>query len=475
MDKGNRSPNPFVLCKSINWRAAGQADARARLEERQKERKKPVHLQNTYVTRATGRNIPRIRKELAEMWRGPTPVKPDESIAALYKMTEKKDKNKMRQTARQLIESKRDIFHLEFAIKNKRDVIAKLRFKSLLANEKMNESERRLIHDGQLFDEFLHVNNETASEAMKLADAESRKHQTKVKRIKDLNSQICETRAQLCQLENVKALKDEIKQFVFLVHHNQRTSDEPITQTSSQWAKKWDETRPTSVQIPFANPNNLLESLYELEDRNLSLIGHFQHSEEEFEEVRTIFKRNVKKIETQIEELKSHMELVENTVERCNTRAEELKFYCSMFESSEFSDQDAELQHFENAIEHVYNETTGQKNLEMNIDSLTMLTFIETRLDDLIEMEESLPPMRVKEEQKERDKQRRIEARERKIQDHTDAQKERLVRAQNRNASHRMKRIGRRLVGRSRPFDQPERLVSEELDVHIDHEADFFV
>ena len=40
----------------------------------------------------------------------------------------------------------------------------------------------------------------------------------------------------------------------------------------------------------------------------------------------------------------------------------------------------------------------------MNIDSLTLLTFIETRMEDLIDLEETLNPDHVKAAQKEREK-----------------------------------------------------------------------
>merc|ERR1712142_173760 len=59
--------NPYVFTNSINWREAALADTKALLEERREERSKPVHLQNTYVSRAHGGNIPRIRKEIAAL------------------------------------------------------------------------------------------------------------------------------------------------------------------------------------------------------------------------------------------------------------------------------------------------------------------------------------------------------------------------------------------------------------------------
>lgn len=68
----------------------------------------------------------------------------------------------------------------------------------------------------------------------------------------------------------------------------------------------------------------MLDTISELEDRNLSLIGHFQQSEEEFDEIKQLFKISAHKLDTQIEQLKSHMEVIHSTVDRNDTRAEGL-------------------------------------------------------------------------------------------------------------------------------------------------------
>lgn len=147
-----------------------------------------------------------------------------------------------------------------------------------------------------------------------------------------------------------------------------------------------------------------------------------------------------------------------------------------MFEhgDSEFKDQDSELLVFEKQIERVYNATIGNNtNIDMHVESLTMLTFIETRLEDLIEIEESMPPSRVKEIQKERDRTRRIQAREQKILNKDLEQKERSLRARNRNALDHKKRVGRRLVQRSKPFNQQTKK-EVVLQDEEDKDAEFF-
>ena len=80
----------------------------------------------------------------------------------------------------------------------------------------MTAAEKRLIHDSQLFDEYLQVTNDVATEAMNQAEAEEKRHKAKMAQIKQLNAQLCEGRSEICRLENRLAIKDEIKQFIFL-------------------------------------------------------------------------------------------------------------------------------------------------------------------------------------------------------------------------------------------------------------------
>merc|ERR1711915_616321 len=140
--------------------------------------------------------------------------------------------------------------------------------------------------------------------------------------------------------------------------------------------------------VPFESSADLLETIGELEDRNFSLIGHFEHSEEDFDEIQRVFKQTEQKLDAQIDEL---------------------QFFCEMFETGDCDyDQDNILAKLEDGISHAYSQSIGIADFEMNIDSLTLLTFIETRMEDLIDLEETLNPAQVKEAQKEREKERRI-------------------------------------------------------------------
>jgi len=108
-------------------------------------------------------------------------------------------------------------------------------------------------------------------------------------------------------MEDKFGVKDEIKQFVNLVHHNTSTSDnKPISMDSPNWIAAWNTIYSTRDENPFSPSSGvdlMLERIAELETRNLSLIGHFQHSEESFDEVKKVFEKTEQRLEKQIQDL----------------------------------------------------------------------------------------------------------------------------------------------------------------------------
>jgi hypothetical protein len=168
----------------------------------------------------------------------------------------------------------------------------------------------RLGKESIAFDEHLHDANAAAISAMQEADEMSRQHRRKNAEIKKITGQIAEIRSEICRMEDKFGIKDEIKQFINLVHHNTSTSDnKPISMDSPDWIAAWNTIYSTRDENPFS-PNSgvdlLLERIEELETRNLSLIGHFQHSEEAFDEVKKVFEKTEHRLGKQIQDLQVH-------------------------------------------------------------------------------------------------------------------------------------------------------------------------
>ena len=81
----------------------------------------------------------------------------------------------------------------------------------------------------------------------------------------------------------------------------------------------------------------------------------------------------------------------------------------------------------------MYAKTVGSLDIDMQVDSLVMLTAIENRLEELIEQEETLQGSTVREAQKELEKLRRQHAREEKQRQVEQKHKERAQRAKERS------------------------------------------
>ena len=81
----------------------------------------------------------------------------------------------------------------------------------------------------------------------------------------------------------------------------------------------------------------------------------------------------------------------------------------------------------------MYAKTVGALDIDMQVDSLVMLTSIENRLEELIEQEELLQGGAVREAQKELEKLRRQHAREEKQRQVEKKHKERAQRAKERS------------------------------------------
>merc|ERR1719353_1327225 len=207
------------------------------------------------------------------------------------------------------------------------------------------------------------------------------------------------------------------------------------------------------------------------------MIHHFQHSEEVIEDMK-IFQASKKSgLQTTLNELKSHVQIMQETIAAREKRAKELQFICKMYEigSQEQDMQEKLLVELGSKIEKVYKVVVGR--LEIKIDGLMMLTSIENRLQDLIEEVESFPTEKVRFAQKFKDKQRRLKLREEKLEQQKQKQEERAKRAVERAATVAFRSKGRKLVFRSDPFkkghsEQYNNATSRQED--LDKDAEFF-
>jgi len=210
-----------------------------------------------------------------------------------------------------------------------------------------------------------------------------------------------------------------------------------------------DDWRP---QLYFTKPKQLLDIYAELESHNLSLITNGQETEEalqdleeriDLEESRMATER--KYLEMQIDELKTEIRNEEDLAWFARERT-------SYFSSNNVDHQEKDMDQLNGKVAQVYTVCIGEN--EANISTLQMLTNIENRLEELFESIAKMPAHKVEEAERAKEKQRRLRAREEKIEQQRIHQEERVRKALQRAQAAPKRQTGRKLVFRSAPPKQ---------------------
>ena len=107
----------------------------------------------------------------------------------------------------------------------------------------------------------------------------------------------------------------------------------------------------STVVIQNQNPSEIIAMIEDFENRNLSLIGHYQNSEEELDGIKKSHQRTVNNYDRQLQLLKDHLAVIQTTLDRFVERAAELELCCKMFSTfEEASNQDDILTQFDSKI-----------------------------------------------------------------------------------------------------------------------------
>uniref|UniRef100_A0ABM5FJR2 Cilia- and flagella-associated protein 100 n=1 Tax=Pogona vitticeps TaxID=103695 RepID=A0ABM5FJR2_9SAUR len=224
-----------------------------------------------------------------------------------------------------------------------------------------------------------------------------------------------------------------------------QASDEKI---SPELSDDEDDMEP---ELYFTDPHQLLNLFTELEEQNLSLIQNSQETEETLDEIRHTLATTRNKMDREIEQLKLLTVTLQTNIIKEEETAADLELKARVFSFGEYKAevQDKMLVSLHRKVLEVYRRCIGEN--EANLGTLQMLTVIEHQLDDLLECLERVPPAKIEQAEKAKEKERRMRLREEKIRQQRQLQEERLQRALARAQADIKKKSGRRLVFRSEP------------------------
>uniref|UniRef100_A0A8C6YMN2 Cilia and flagella associated protein 100 n=1 Tax=Naja naja TaxID=35670 RepID=A0A8C6YMN2_NAJNA len=153
----------------------------------------------------------------------------------------------------------------------------------------------------------------------------------------------------------------------------------------------------------------------------------------------------------EIEQLKMLAVTLQANIVKEEETAADLELKARVFSFGEYKAdvQDKMLVSLHRKVLEVYRRCIGEN--EANLGTLQMLTVIEHQLDDLLECLERVPPGKIEQAEKAKEKERRMRMREEKIRQQRQLQEERLQRALARAQADIKKKTGRRLIFRSEP------------------------
>ncbi len=183
------------------------------------------------------------------------------------------------------------------------------------------------------------------------------------------------------------------------------------------------------LELYFKDPQELLDIFLELEEQNLSLIQNSQDTEEALEEMKQTINKTKIKMEKETEMLKKQIASLNDEIKKEMEKEADLKLKASYFNFGEFENEEQEqmLKELHDKVERVYINCIGSN--EANITTLQMLTNIENRLEELFQRIEQMPPEKVEEAEKAKEKERRLKQREERIIEQKKNQEERIRKA----------------------------------------------
>ncbi|XP_077181477.1 cilia- and flagella-associated protein 100 [Paroedura picta] len=233
--------------------------------------------------------------------------------------------------------------------------------------------------------------------------------------------------------------------------HSRKVSTQNTSAEEKENVSLSDEEDDEQPEIYFTDPHQLLHLFTELEEQNLSLIQNSQETEETLDELRHTLATTRNKMDKEIEQLKQLAITLQANIVKEEETAADLELKARVFSFGEYKAevQDKMLVSLHRKVLEVYRRCIGEN--EANLGTLQMLTVIEHQLDDLLECLERIPPARIEQAEKAKEKERRIRMREEKIRQQRQLQEERLQRALARAQAEVKRKTGRRLVFRSEP------------------------
>uniref|UniRef100_A0A8C2NDA4 DUF4200 domain-containing protein n=1 Tax=Capra hircus TaxID=9925 RepID=A0A8C2NDA4_CAPHI len=407
-----------------------------------------------------------------------------------------------KRTIHEFISDQRDRFMLEYTLSTKRNTIQRFEKHTAMKERKLMKAEKKLEEDAVAFEEFLRENDQRSVDALKIAAQETINKLQMTAELKKASLEIQSVKSEIAKTEFL--LREYMKYGLFLLKLS------PKQWQIQQAMKKVSRSKENvNVMLPsiirsklhLGSKNNLvmkanlliekksgiffsfysqtesissedsleffldddmdydlvtrlflLQVLTELEEQNLTLVQYSQDVDENLEDVNKREKVIQDKINTNIEFLLEHKELLKANCVREEEKAAELELRSRLFSFGEYNSdaQEKLIDSLSKKINQVYKVCIGDAEVG-SLNPVQKLVKVETRLVELSDLIDSIPKENVEAIERMKQKERRQRLREEKMREKQKHQEERLKAALERAVAQPKKKKGRQLIYRSKP------------------------
>ncbi|XP_065744222.1 coiled-coil domain-containing protein 38 [Phocoena phocoena] len=483
-----RRGNPGMGRRGSRW--GGVAPGSARPREKFMNRSMKMYQKSTFSSQMKNRSYLGKIGIFADTG-GTSTEKLGLDLTLILRLTEGAD---TKRTVHEFINDQRDRFMLEYALSTKRNTIQKFEKHTTMKERQLMKAEKKLEEDAMAFEEFLRENDQRSVDALKIAAQETISKLQMTAELKKASMEIQLMKSEIAKTEfllkeymnygffllKLSPKQWQIQQAMKRVSKNKENVNVKLPSIMTKWLGRRVQvgeargvnSRAESIssedsleffldddmdydlepELYFKEPEELLQVLTELEEQNLTLVQYSQDVDENLEDVNKREKLIQDKINTNIEFLLEHKEMLKANCVREEEKAAELELRSRLFSFGECNSdaQEKLIDSLSKKINQVYKVCIGDAEVG-SLNSVQKLVRVESRLVELSDLIESIPKENVEAIERMKQKERRQKLREQKVKEKQKHQEERLKTALERAGAQPKKKLGRQLIYRSKP------------------------
>lgn len=430
------------------------------------------------------------------------------------------------------IAKKREMGLHRMSLATKRQEIKKLDEEAERAEKRVRQQEDQLEETNDKFEAFLKHSEMEAEEARKRADTESKAKLEKMQEMKKLSAQIAQIETEKKKNEEQLATCLEFKEFLDGLtprewFHNALSTircedlrremldeieadcgeaDADVGDDGAELARRkaaiearyahrvaavgaaleamkpeeikaaLDEGDPDRVPMFFHEPDQILAKFVEIEEGNLFLIQTCQELEEEIEDIAQKYQKEQQEMINIAQSRKAQMEAVSQKIQVEQGKMRQLQERIDRAKETGSVSQEELKERIEEKVKVIFR-TLGLGD-DSNIGTLGMLTHIEMKLEEMrqaiISPTSGVDPQFVALVMRQRDKERRQQARQALLEKQRQERELRSKAALMRSQAPVKKRVGKPVMWRSRPLDRKKEEKKETVQEAGDADDEFF-